>query len=161
VRSILPKAKLIMLTRHPSERFYSHYLMFERLTKEGKKGFALPPLLSFIEREIQAYQNQQPTKLIHQGLYTHYLNQWERCFGKDQLRVIATSRLSEPESAAVVMKELCTYLGLEPYDFGHHLQVKHNRAKSSAMPSEAKAQLDAFYQDSMQALAQQYDIHFS
>ena len=160
IKTILPKVKLIMLTRQPSERFFSHYQMFVRFTQEGKKGFALPPLDEFIDQEIRAYQQKQQTKLIHQGIYTNYLPRWEKAFGRPQIQVIATARLSEAAAAEEVMQGLCQFLQLAPFQFGEHLHIKHNQAASSPIPKAAKERLDDFYQTSILQLKEQYGIEF-
>jgi len=160
VKTILPKAKLIMLTRQPSERFYSHYQMFIRFTKEGKKGFDLPPLEEFIDQEIQSFQQKQNTKIIHQGIYSAYLPKWEKAFGSNHIKVIATSRLSESHTAEEAMQEICQFLQLSPFQFGEHLNIKHNRAVNSSIPQKAKERLDDFYKDSIQQLNKQYGIQF-
>lgn len=161
VKTILPNVKLIMLTRHPSTRFYSHYQMFQRFQEEGKKGFDLAPLDRFVEQEIEAYHTGRKTKIIHQGLYVKYLKQWENKFGRNQLKVIPTADLKELDSAKLRMKELCTFLNLAPYDFKSALAKKHNQAKTSSMPLEIKKKLDAFYADSIKELEVHYGIKFN
>jgi len=160
VKTVLPKAKLIMLTRHPTARFYSHYQMFQRFSEEGKKGFNLAPLDSFVDQEIKAYQNGKQTKIIHQGLYTKYLEKWEKAFGADQLKVLPTADLKELDSAKACMKELCSFLNLEPHNFETALGKKHNQAKVTTIPLETKEKLDAFYKASIIQLETQYGIKF-
>lgn len=160
VKRVLPNARLIMLTRQPSERFYSHYQMFTRFTKEGKKGFELAPLMEFIDQEIDGYKSGKTCKLIHQGLYMNYLPQWEKTFGKDRLVVIPTTQLNQSDTAEKTLQALCHFLEIDSYEFGEVLTVKHNQAVPAKLPKAAKEKLDAFYQASMDALAQRYGIHF-
>ena len=156
VKAILPNVKLIMLVRQPAARFYSHYKMFERLTREGRKEFKLPELESFIDQEIKNYGMGQTTKILHKGVYTDYLPKWKKSFGAEKLKVIATHELES--SGKIVMEQLIEYLGLKSFDFGESLKKRHNQAKASNMPVHIQQKLDSFYQASTMRLKEEFGV---
>lgn len=157
VKLILPKVKLIFLLRDPSERFISHYNMLQRFHNEGRKGYDLGNLESFIDKEIAAYQSGQKTRILAQGMYINELPKWEKNFG-DNLKLYKTSDFSAP-TANETMNEICNYLGLESHDFKPVLKVKYNSTGKQIERSSAYEKLRKFYAPQLVILREQYGIN--
>ena len=145
VKTVLPQAKIIMLVRNPSERFISHFRMYQRFEKDGRAGFNMPSLEDFIEAEIALLHDKKPSKIIHQGLYVNYLRKWRAVFGNDQVMIIPSTQLSSLSSAQQTMQRITKFLSLPAYDFSVALGTKYNQAKGYQASDAAVARLDAFY----------------
>ncbi len=158
VKLILPKVKLIMLLRDPSERFISHYKMLQRFHEEGRKGYDLGPLDGFVDREIKAHKNGNKTKIITQGMYMNELPNWEKQFGKN-IKLYKTSDFNSPK-ANEVMNDICAYLDIEAYDFNPILKVKFNSSGTEVRNPRAYKKLQKFYASQVADLNAQYGINF-
>ena len=158
VKTILPKAKLIMLVRNPTDRFHSHYKMFQRFAKEGRSGYEVIELNDFVNKEIDAYHQGKSTLILHKGIYSHYLPKWQKSFGKENLITIPTPDLESKGQST--MNKLCQFLSIKEYDFGESLKKRHNQAKgtSSLIPSKIREKLDTFYSPSLMKLKDKFGI---
>jgi len=158
VKTILPKAKLIMLVRNPTDRFYSHYKMFQRFAKEGRDGYQVSKLSDFVDREIEAYHQGEVTLILHKGIYSHYLPKWQKTFGQQNLITIPTHHLES--NGQLTMNKLCQFLSIKEIDFGESLKKRHNQANgtSSIIPTAIKEKLDAFYSPSVRELKEKFGI---
>lgn len=156
VKMILPKVKLMLLMRNPSERFISHYNMFMRFHNEGRQGYDLGELEYFVQREIQAYKAGKKTRILSQGMYINDIPRWKKAFG-DNLRLYKTTTLSSP-TANDTMNEICEYLGIELYDFEPILKVKYNTTGTSIERGNAFARLEEFYTPQIEELNERYNI---
>lgn len=160
IKWLLPDLKLIMLLREPTERYVSHYRMYERFKQEGRKGYDFKPLPEYIADEIAIHRKGKKTRILHQGLYTKYLSRWESVFGKKNLLVLRTQDFEETENAQKNMERICQFLELPACDFREVLGKKFNRAKSKTIPAEAKQLLDEFYLPANQQLEKDYTLNF-
>ncbi len=156
VKAVLPEAKIILLLRHPTARFFSHYNMFGRLSRAGHQGFDLPPLAEFIRQEIDHYRAGRKGKILHQGVYVDHLPRWEKVYGRDGLTLVATHMLNQQPGH--LLTQLCRILGLRDYDFGESLTIQHNRSAPQSMPSLLREQLDEFYEPSVKRLKSEFEI---
>lgn len=158
IKFLLPEVKLIMMIRNPTERYVSHYRMYERFKQEGRKGYDFKPLDQYVEDEIFMHTSGKKTRILHQGLYAPYLSTWEKAFGDENMLMLRTADFEEVENAQVQMNKICDFLGLCSHDFRPALQQKYNRAKKVSIPSEVRQRLEEFYQPSLRELSQLYDI---
>ena len=143
--------------RDPSERFISHYNMLQRFHNEGRKGYDIGDLESFINKEITAYNSGQKTRILSQGMYMNELPKWKKSFG-DNLKLYKTSDFSAP-TANETMNDICDYLGIQAHDFNPILKVKYNSTGKPIERSSAYAKLQEFYAPQVAALREQYGIN--
>lgn len=149
-----------MLLRDPTDRYVSHYRMYERFKAEGRKGYDFEPLEKYIENEMVLHEAGKKTRILHQGLYARYLGKWAKVFGKENLLLLRTQDFEAITSAQQQMEKLCRFLDLPLFDFTEILSKKYNRAQPEGIPEKVKSMLDQFYAPSQQALAQNFDIDF-
>ena len=159
IKWLFPKMKAILLVRHPSERYISHFNMFMRFKKEGRKGYDLGAIDDFIQKEIKQFENKERTKILDYGAYMKYLPNWKKCFG-DDLLVLKSETLNELETAQGMMTEMCQFLSLEDHDFTSILQTKFNKAPTQRKAPQAAALLDKFYAPWNEALSKSYNIQY-
>lgn len=158
IKFLLPEVKLIMMIRNPTDRYVSHYRMYERFKKEGRTGYDFKPLDQYIEDEISLHTAGKKTRILHQGLFAPYLSLWKKAFGDENMLLLRTADFEEVENAQVQMDKICNFLGLSSHDFRPALQQKYNRAKKGSIPSDVKKRLEEFYEPSLRELSQLYDI---
>ncbi len=156
VKFLFPGIKVILSLRNPTQRFISHFNMFKRFEKEGKKGHQYGTLEDFIIKEIMAYQNGKQTKILHQGIYIKYLPKWKNTFGK-YLKVIHSHSLNGKD-AAQTLNDIILFFGLESFDFSSALNKKHNVNPSRQSFPKEEALLNEFYLPFNDKLLTQYQI---
>lgn len=157
VKLFLPKVKLILLLRDPSERFISHYNMLRRFHDEGRKGYDLEPLATFVNKEITSYKSGKKTRILSQGMYMNNLPTWKKVFG-DNLRLYKTSDFSSP-TANETMNDICNFLKIETNDFNPILKIKYNSTGQSIERSNAYETLREFYAPQVASLREQFGIN--
>lgn len=157
VKMMVPKAKLIMMVRNPTDRMYSHYQMLVRLVDQGKKEYDLPDFDTYIEDKLNKFK-QGKRNIIRQGLYLQYLKKWEKVFGKDCLKVFHMNDLSTLKKGQLTLNEICDYLSLEHHDFSSFLSKRHNQAKYPDIPIKGKKLLDDFYKSHNLAFEKYFNI---
>jgi len=141
-------AMLILLLRNPTERAYSHYRMFERFKKEGRRlPFELTNFDDDARREMDAFASGRRTYFIGLGVYHTRLKLWLKEFGKQRVHVIFTENLESPDDASKELNLLCQFLDIEPHDFSGILDMKFNTSPPIEMPHSVRADLDYFYQE--------------
>jgi hypothetical protein len=158
IKLIFPRVKTILSLRNPTDRFISHFNMFKRFEKEGKKGHMYGLLEDFILKEISAYNRGEKAKIIHQGVYVDYLPKWIKTFGHN-LKIVQSHDL-QGEKASQTLDEITSFLGLENYEFSRALGEKYNVGPSISVPTIAQELLDSFYLPFNQKLFTQYQIAF-
>jgi hypothetical protein len=156
IKLIFPQIKTILSLRNPTDRFISHFNMFKRFEKEGKKGHKYGQLEDFISKEIAAYNKGEKTKIIHQGVYVYYLSNWKKTFGHNL--IIVQSDHLQGDKASQTLDGITSFLGLDSFDFSGVLGEKHNVGPSISVPTVAQELLDSFYLSFNQELFTQYQI---
>lgn len=160
VKFFLPRVKIIVLLRNPTYRFISHWKMFRRFTEEGRPGYDVGDLVPFIKHEITAYHDNEPTRLIHQGLYHDIVQKWQHHFDENQFLILESQEFSEPDGAAELMNTVTTFLELPEFDYSEIVAEKFNVAPKEENNDEAKKLLDQFYQTSNEQLKLKLGIEF-
>ncbi len=161
IKQLLPNVKIIFLVRNPTERFISHYNMFRRFEREGRKGFDVGDLTSFVEKEIEANQSNKPTRLIHQGLYHDLVNKWKKYFDEHQFLLRHNEELNHPDKAHNLLNEVTSFLDLPEYDYSAILSKKYNVAPKKEVNGQAAALLNEFYREPNQLFFRDFKIDFS
>lgn len=161
IKKLLPNVKIIFLVRNPTERFISHYNMFRRFEREGRKGFDVGELIPFVEKEIDHYQRNQPTRLIHQGLYHHLVRNWTKHFDEQQFLLKHNDDLNHPDNALQLLNEVTTFLELPEFDYSSILTKKYNVAPKKEIDRKAASLLNEFYQKPNQLFSRDFQIDFS
>jgi len=156
VKLFLPKVKLLFLLRDPSERFISHYNMLCRFHEEGRKGYDLGNLDSFIDKEIDAYNSGQTGRIISQGMYMNEMPEWEKNFGKN-LRLYKTTDLKS-STANNTMNEICNYLNIEAHNFNPVLKTQFNSTSKKIERTTEYQKLQEFYAPQVTDLKVKYGL---
>ena len=157
IKLLFPNIKIILLLRDPSERYISHFKMFQRFENEGRKNFTgFQSMIEYVDKEIVDFNNNKTTRLIHQGVYSNYLPKWKKIFN-NQLKVINTRNLSNVHSNQT-LNDVISFLGLEKFDFSDVLEKKHNVSpKDKDDYKHEKIRLDEFYTPYNNLLFQKYN----
>ena len=158
IKKIFPDIKIIFLLRNPTSRFISHFDMFNRFEKEGRQGYSTGELVSFINKEIELYKEKKPTRILHQGLYHHYLSNWESEFGSKNIFVGHSNDLAHPNTATNMLNKLTSFLNLLPHDFTTIINRKFNVSPQRTLNEEAVSLLDEFYLESNRLVKNHYHI---
>ncbi|MDW3647427.1 MAG: sulfotransferase [Bacteroidia bacterium] len=158
IKFLLPNLKLIMLMRDPIERYVSHYRMYQRFKQEGRQGYDFKPLPEYIDDEIEAFHQGKKTRILHQGLYTTYLQKWEEVFGREKLLLLRTLDFEEVGLAQHEMEKVCEFLGLTEYNFREALGERYNQAQTQEIAPKVSEKLRKFYADSLEELRLRYQI---
>ena len=146
VRRYLPDAKLILMLRNPVERTFSHYRMLERYKLAGRQ--LKVPISTFeadMKKGMERIQKGEKDFFLSPSIYYPTLKKWLNIYTKDQIYIIRTTDLTNPNMATQVMKELGTFLNLPNYDFSSILQQQFNKAPSKAIPSGVGEELTQFF----------------
>ncbi len=165
VKTVLPHAKLIMLVREPMQRFVSHFRMYQRFQNEGRKGYDIPTLDVFIDNELALHKQKKPTRILSQGHYVSYLRKWRAVFGANNLLIIPTASLNDPNIGQKTMDKVTNFLNLETHDFSDTLEQKYNQARPFSVGSETKImnaieKLNRHYRSHNAALKKEFAIEF-
>jgi len=137
VKRILPNVRTIMLVRNPTDRLYSHFQMYVRLTNQGKRSFRFNDFDLFVDTEIEKHHKGEKT-VIQQGKYIDILKDWSNTFGENQFKIFHMNDFSEAIKGQKNMDIICDYLSLDHFDFSPYLQKKHNKASYNPMPANTK-----------------------
>jgi hypothetical protein len=140
-----PEAHTLLCLRDPVERAFSHYRMFQRFAKEGRR---LPfPLTNFhddAKREIDGFVKGKQTYFIGQGVYADRYMQWKTIFG-ERLLVVISEDLRDPHRQIDIMRKISARLGLGPHDFSGVLKTTFNTAQPLSIPESTEQMLLQFY----------------
>jgi hypothetical protein len=157
VKFFLPQVRLIVMLRDPVSRVFSHYRMLERFKVEGRKTQQLRSFDLDMREEMDRVRKGHRTSLIGPSLYIQQLERWWRVFPKTQLLVLRMEDFADVTKAAMVMEEVCTFLGLPAHDFGSILNRQFNKAPSAPVPSPIAEELRHFFEPYNQVLEDRLD----
>ncbi len=145
LRGYYPGAKAILMLRDPVIRAWSHYRMFQRFDKEGRRlPFQLTDFHRDVQREIDNYRSLRRTYFLGQGVYADRLRNWQNIFGPD-LYVVFAEELRRPDMQAAIMKEVTDFLCADRHDFTGIMKQEFNVAQSATMDKESERVLREFY----------------
>lgn len=168
IKLVLPRAKIIVLLRNPTERAISHYFHEVRKGREG-----LPMLDAFAQEEdrlegelkrLQADETYQSLAHQHFSYKSRgvYADQIERCFelfGRENVHIIHSEVMfRSPQS---VLDDVFGFLGLPP--FSPEVLVRRGRPGGYAkqdVPGEAHQSLRDFFAPHNQRLYQLLGMDF-
>jgi len=111
IKSVIPKAKILITLRNPIEKVYSHYLMDTR-------GFLINPYeLSFMDaiKKISMF-----TRL---GFYYDRVKRYIEVFGKSDAKILLYDDLKN--DTRKVVKEIFGFLGVDT-SFIPNIKIKYN-----------------------------------
>lgn len=158
VKALLPNVKIIFLVRNPTERFISHFNMFQRFHREGRPGYDIGDMPVFVEQEIDNYHSNKPTRLLHQGLYHELATKWKRRFGENQFLITHKDQLDAPENALKLLEEVTAFLGLPAHDYANIISQKYNVAPQKETDDHSRGLLDEFYAPSNELFRKEFGI---
>ena len=147
VKAFLPDVQLFMLIRNPTERYLSHFKMFQRFQQEGRVAYHdLSNLDTFVAKEIKDFQAGRQTKILHQGIYAKYLPKWKKHFAAN-LHLFPTKALSEEDSAISMLKKMADILKLDQTQYDtDFIKQRFNSAPITIQNHSVVEQLNDFYQ---------------
>ncbi len=158
LKSFHPEMKVILLFREATQRFVSHYNMFKRFKLEGRPTYQnLPDFEEFVTLEIQKFQQNKNTKLLHQGLYVNLLDKWFKHFGTEQVRMIKSADLLAQDSRNKILKDLLVFLNLKEHEFSKEA-ILYNKAFEKESNITAEEKLHEFYKPFNEQLKEKYRL---
>jgi len=99
IHSLYPKARFVLMLRHPVDRIYSNWVMNHR-----QRHRLMPPL-----EELESYYTDNPTTL-----YDTNLEEWLKYFSLDQFFIVKSEDFYKSERK--VVNDLFSWLGLPTID---------------------------------------------
>jgi len=153
LKHYFPEAKVILMLRDPVERAWSHYRMFLRFDREGRRlPFELTSFSEDARREIRNYSKGKRTYFVGPGVYLDHLPKWKDVFGT-KLAVICSEDLEVEGSQVEIMHKLTDLIGVGPHDFSSVMDTRFNVAGGEQMDKGARELLKDFYQSHDRALS--------
>ncbi|MCS6884817.1 MAG: sulfotransferase [Acidobacteriota bacterium] len=165
IRSLLPKAKLIVLLRNPVDRAYSHYnhevrkgaekLSFEEaIEKEAER--LRPELERMLQDEHYYSFAYQHYSYLARGRYAEQLSYWFKLFPKEQFLILKSEDFDRniPET----LNKIYRFLGLPelpPKNYPYH-----NRGNYPQMSSETRQKLREYFRRYNEQLYELLQIDF-
>jgi len=152
IGELLPRARLVVLLRNPTDRAISHY------SHEARKGRESLPILEALEAEegrvgpewARMLRDESYNSPVHRrfsykqrGLYVEQLERYWRHFDEGALLPLKAERLySDPRGA---LTDVCRFLGVEP-DLRRIDLTPHNVDPAERVAaSRARDYLDEFF----------------
>ncbi len=143
---VLPNVKLIVVVRDPVARAFSHHAMHVRFKREGRWLFRfVSDYRRDFERERWASAVGLRGPYLAPGRYEESLRRWLSVFPADQVAVVRTEDLGEPESQARVLERLCDFLDLQPFNFSGIGGGKLNVASRVERDEQTADRLRAYF----------------
>lgn len=159
IKKLLPHIKLIVLLRNPTERFISHYKMYQRFASKGKKQYKQITLDDFITNQLTDFENGNYKNVLGQGMYIKHLNRWTKYFLSNEICILETKDLANPTSAQVALNKIFVFLNLPQFTIINQWQ-KYNVSKKEILVTKEKVRLDEFYSPFNEALSNKFGIDF-
>lgn len=144
IKHFLPKVKLILMLRNPTERTFSHYRMLQRFKAEGRKTIPLTNFETDLKMEITKVRQGQKSAFLSPSLYIQTLPKWLKVFGRENLRIIYTQNMLQTDTALEEMNRISQYLNLPTHSFLDVIGNRHNAAPAEEMSLAAREMLDEF-----------------
>jgi len=165
IHELIPKVKLIVVLRNPTDRAISHYF------HEVKKGREKLPIFEALKSEEYRCNNEWQTMLkdewyisrTHQsfsykqrGIYIEQLRRYWEYFPKDQMLIIESARLfSEPHDT---LEEVFDFLGINAQVVVEDVTVKNANPTKKDVSSEVYLYLDQFFSEHNSKLSHALDM---
>lgn len=144
---LIPKAKLIILLRDPTERAISHY--FHEVRKAREKL----PIQVALEMEDQRFsklsQNDHTSHTFvhcsykHRGLYKKQIENYLKYFSKEQLLIIKSEDLFQ--NPIDTLKQILSYLQVDPHYKFQNLHPSNVSSNRSAVSAEVYEYLNNYF----------------
>ncbi len=150
---VYPEARIILCLRHPVDRAFSHYNMLRRFAKEGRRiPFRPTEFLQDFEADMLRVEQGQQGYFAGLSFYSDRLKSWLDVFGKEQILIVQTEELEKPETAKIVLADLCRFLHVPVVDLSGVLNLKINQSQENELDSETRAALLAHYLEDIATL---------
>lgn len=114
-----PKMKIIAVLRDPVERAFSNYIMYCNLGLETKT------FEEVVSEELAGNRGHMPLgrHYVKLGLYSESIIEYQKWFGKNNVRVYLSSNLNENTNA--VLRNVFCFLDVNP-NYLPNTKIKHN-----------------------------------
>jgi hypothetical protein len=146
---VRPDAKIVLVLRNPTDRFYSHYKWALLL---GGKGLVRDPyhktFTDFVDHALRLFPGVPfPSAArigpLQAGIYVQAVEMWRNRFGRDSVFILRAEDFFADVASTVMT--LHAFLGLEPIPPVLHDIVNQNPIKAPPFEKEARQKLQAFY----------------
>ncbi|KAJ8317755.1 hypothetical protein KUTeg_005659 [Tegillarca granosa] len=172
VHHVIPKAKIIIILRNPTDRLFSDYLYFSKTNKSANEFHQRVSLAidtynncSLNTTVRSCVYNRTVTLLarlrLRVGMYFVYLKDWMRVFPKDQLLILRLEDYSK--DLPNVLKKVYNFLNLRPLTSKEEKEIfhapvynkrKHKDKLIGKMKNETRTLLNQFYEPYNKQLSQ-------
>lgn len=163
ISQYVPQAKLIFTFRNPSKRAISSFYM------EKRHGRELGSLTDVILSEIDFIRNNKLEEGGHPkgyfdsghkgyvlyGFYNHYLSNFKSYFGNDQILIILSEELREPQP---VVDKISNFIGIESPNLDISKQVNVGEYDKDGEYYIVLDQLNKFYKEYSEYVGEFIDI---
>jgi hypothetical protein len=156
VINLLPKARLIVVLRHPTERTYSHY---HHMRSNGFESMSFREALDVEATRLAATQQRlvindrdgAAARLFNytgRSLYAPQIARWRTFFPSDQLLVLSAEELYS--TPTVVLKQVFRFLGVRD---DIQIEPRHlNARRYDDIEPDLRARLDDYFAPSVREL---------
>lgn len=154
IYQLLPKVKIILSLRNPSDRAISHYYHQVNRVKDETRSLEL----AFSEQEIADLEQRPYTKTssyIQLGKYLHQVKRWLDIFPREQVLILNYHDLES--NPTIFISQIFDFLTLPQYAIDKIDRIYANQYPD--VPREIKQRLDCFFAPHNQELNNFLDIN--
>jgi hypothetical protein len=156
VVDLLPKVRLIVVLRHPTDRAYSHY---QHVRSNGFESMTFREALDVEAARVAAVQRRRvvndrdaararPFAYTGRSLYAAQIAEWRTFFPRDRFLVLSAEELHS--APTVVMKQVFRFLGLRE---DVPIRPQHlNARRYEDMAPDLRARLNDYFAPSVREL---------
>jgi hypothetical protein len=121
-----PKARILIMLRDPISRLYSHYMMAR------KYGFTSRPLIEAVKNDMNHTQKGWGSSelFVELGMYSDQIARYKAIFPEDQIKIMLTSDLRNPNK----WSELISWLELSKDNTPRDIKDKSRDANTAGLP---------------------------
>ena len=146
VRRLLGAPKIIYILRHPVSRALSQLRM--NVDRHPRENMQKDDWLEMA----------QVWDVLNRGDYKTYVPRWKQRFVANDLMFIPFSRVAR--NPITVLKDLETFLGLEPFKSYERIEEKVHKTKDISIPSYVTDLYNEIFADQMQFLRDEFPADF-
>lgn len=151
VRGLTSGVRAIALVRDPVERAWSHY---QERVQNGVEPLGFVDALRAEEGRLEGEPERMAADSSYyspawdfypyrsRGVYQHQLESWAEVFGRENLLVVRSEDMYT--DVQKVFSLVCAFLGIPPWEVPRS-GTFNARHRSSAMPEEARRELEAYF----------------
>ena len=109
VKSLLPKVKLIVILRNPTDRAYSAYNFYKWYYLDNRK------FEDAIKQDLEGHETRYIRTYLATGHYAQHLERWFKHFDRNQFLILTNEELRK--NLQGTLDRVWEFLGVTPYSF--------------------------------------------